>query len=164
MTTHEACREYESMLARAADGSLDRPGQARLDAHLVTCAACREALADQRAVRVALTDRPALRAHPEFAVRVMQAIEAEPSWLVWLDFRQWTWRLAPLAAGMMIVAYATGTTDTAGTTGTAGTLIDESLPVSAALWQESVDEVALLSLMLNAGADDKLADSISKER
>jgi anti-sigma factor RsiW len=58
------CPDFELLLARAADESLADPDRARLEAHLVTCQNCRDALADQKAIREALLDRPALRAQP----------------------------------------------------------------------------------------------------
>jgi len=166
MTT-DACREFESWLARAADDAIEAGDQAALDAHVRTCAACRTALADQRAVREALAVRPPLRAHPDFANRVAAAIEADRSWLDRLDFRVWTWRLVPVAAALslvtwVVVAQNAGTATTAVTT-SADATVDADLPVSAALWDESVSDTSLLSLMLRASANDKLADSY-KER
>lgn len=167
MTT-DACRECESLLVRAADGALEVGDQAALDAHLRECAACRAALTDQRAVRDAFTARPPLRAQPDFAIRVAAAIEADRSWLDRLDFRVWTWRLVPVAAALSLVTWvvihgAGATTTTPASTGTDSASIDADLPVSAALWDESVSDTTLLSLMLRASANDKLADSY-KER
>ena len=173
MTTTDPCAAFESLLVRAADDSLDAAEHARLDAHLSTCAACRQALADQRAVRDALVARPPLRARPEFSFAVMRAIESERegSWLYLLDFRQWTWRLAPVAAALSLATWmvllqfpatTTGSLETTSAYATAAAF-DEELPVSAALWQESVSDVSVLSLMLRASADDKLADTY-KER
>lgn len=156
MTSREACQEFESLLARAADGALNEADHGRLDLHLAGCDGCRRALADQRAVRDALQSRPVLRDRPEFAVAVMAAIEAERSWLERLDFRRWTWRLAPVAAALSLIAWAAVQ---AGSSDAAGAAFDENLPVSAALWQDSVSDVSVLSLMLRAGADDRLADS-----
>lgn len=163
MTT-DACREFESLLVRAADGALEAGDQAALNTHLRECAACRAALADQRAVRDALSARPPLRAQPDFAIRVEAAIEADRSWLDRLDFRTWTWRLVPVAAALSLVTWVViNSAGATTTTSTGGTTIDADLPVSAALWDESVSDTTLLSLMLRASANDKLADSY-KER
>jgi predicted anti-sigma-YlaC factor YlaD len=169
--TIEACREYESLLVRAADGPLEAGDQVRLDAHLAACGACRAALEDQRAVREALAARPILRAQPDFAVRVTAAIDADRSWLDRLDFRVWTWRLVPVAAALSLVAWvvvqsstAVITTPSAGAaTATSASALAGDLPVSAALWDSSVSDTALLSLMMRASANDTLADTY-KER
>jgi anti-sigma factor RsiW len=165
--TLDACREFESLLVRAADDALDDAGQAALDAHLATCAACRTALADQRLVRSSLAARPPLRAQPDFAARVDAAIEADRSWLDRLDFRTWTWRLAPVAAAMSLVTWAVlrGSAGAAMDTpaATAASAFDGDLPVAAALWDDSVSDASLLSLMFRASANDTLADSL-KER
>jgi predicted anti-sigma-YlaC factor YlaD len=165
MTT-DACRAFESLLVRAADAGLDASQQTVLDAHLVTCAACRAALADQRLAREALAARPPLRAQPDFAARVAAAIDADRSWLDRLDFRAWTWRLAPVAAALSLVTWvvlqsAGAATDTPASS--SATTFDGDLPVAAALWDESVSDSSLLSLMFRASANDRLADSL-KER
>jgi predicted anti-sigma-YlaC factor YlaD len=168
MTT-DACREFESLLVRAADGLLDANDETALDAHLRTCAACRAALADQHAVREALIARPPLRAQPDFAARVTAAIEAERSWLDRLDFRVWTWRLVPVAAALSLVAWVVVRnatpmgTSTPATAASTDASLSGDLPVAAALWDSSVSDTAVLSLMLRASASDKLADSY-KER
>jgi anti-sigma factor RsiW len=168
MTT-DACREFESSIARAADETLGAGEQAALDAHLRTCAACQAALADQRAVRAVLAARPVLRAQPGFADRVTAAIDADRSWLGRLDFRVWTWRLVPVAAALMLVTWvvlrdANGTTGTTAptTNATGETALASDLPVAAALWDSSMSDTAVLSLMLRANANDKLADSIKE--
>jgi hypothetical protein len=178
------CDAFESLLAREAEraSSADPQGPqeprgdaARLAAHLETCASCRAALADQRAMRELLRSHPVDRARLGFDTRVMAAIRAEADgqaagWLDHLDFRRWTFRLVPVAvalalASVMIAAPASGVisqTDTTGgltgdgTTMSAGTSTD-GLPVSSALWSESVSGSSLLSLMLTANADDTLA-------
>lgn len=165
MTT-ETCREFESLLARAADDALDAGDRTALDAHLRACAACRAALADQRAVREALAARPPLRAQPDFAARVTAAIEADRSWLDRLDFRVWTWRLVPVAAALSLVTWmvihGAGATPAQVATATDAT-IGGDLPVAAALWDSSISDTDVLSLMLRASATDKLADTY-KER
>jgi predicted anti-sigma-YlaC factor YlaD len=162
MKTPETCRDYEPLLVRAADAAVE-PGsadQARLDAHLEACANCRTALADQRAVREAFAARPVQYATPGFPAAVMRAIEADRSWLRWVDFRQWTWRLAPVAAALLV---ATWVVLQQGVTDTSTVPVEDDLPVSAALWQDSVSDVSVLALMVLAGPDDRLSDSI-KER
>lgn len=172
---NDDCAAVEPLLVRAAEGTSRPDEQARLDAHLASCAFCREALADQRAMRELLQSHPVDGARLGFDTRVMAAIRAEAegrsgSWLDALDFRRWTWRLVPVAAALALASVMTAAsrsgvvsqTDTTaglagdGTTVGAGTGTDE-LPVSSALWSESVSGSSLLSLMLTANADDTLS-------
>ena len=164
--TREDCSRFESLLVRAADLSLDAPGRAELDRHLSDCPVCRMALDDQRAAIAMLRARPPLQAHPSFSAAVMARLESEASWLDILDFRRWTWRLAPaagalLAATWLLLAGTSAGPQTAQTA--AETPFAPELPVSAALWQDSVSDTSVLSLMLRASADDPLAEAY-KER
>lgn len=161
------CAAVEALLVRAADGTLTPTDQVRLNAHLDECASCRAALADQRAMRELLQGYPVEGARLGFDTRVMAAIRAEAegraaSWLDNLDFRRWTWRLVPIAAALAVASVVINQPDT-----TAGPADDQTtlgasagtdaLPVSSALWSESVSESSLLSLMLTANADDTLS-------
>jgi anti-sigma factor RsiW len=164
--TREDCSRFESLLARAADHTLDASGRAELERHLSNCPSCRMALDDQRAAIAVLRARPPLQAHPSFSAAVMARIESESSWLDALDFRRWTWRLAPaagalLAATWMFVAQTPSGSETADRA--TATAFAPDLPVSAALWQDSVSDTSVLSLMLRASADDPLAEAY-KER
>jgi anti-sigma factor RsiW len=177
------CAAVEPLLVRAAEGISTPDDDARLTAHLKDCASCRAALANQRSMRELLQRYPMEGARLGFDARVMAAIRAEAEgraghWLDSLDFRRWTWRLVPLAAALalasfMIAAPASVMTDapasgvinqtgaTTGMTGgettmTANTSTD-NMPVSSALWSESVSGSSLLSLMLTANADDTLS-------
>ena len=105
-----------------------------------------------------LASRPPLEASPAFRVRVRELIEEEQarSLVTLLDFRRWTWRLAPVAAALAIAA-TVGVTRTAVTEDPA--LMTETaaeLPVSAAWYSTNVSDSSLLSLMLQANADDRL--------
>lgn len=165
----DECAVVEDLLVRAAEGTLAPADDARLNAHLETCASCRAALADQRAMRALLQAHPVEGARLGFDTRVMAAIRAEAeaegrsaNWLDSLDFRRWTWRLVPVAAALALALPMVSQTDTTtaptgdDTTVTASTSTDD-LPVSSALWSESVSGSSLLSLMLTANADDALS-------
>jgi len=165
MTDH--CEEMTTLLARAADGAPVDSDTARLDAHLATCPSCREALAGQRAMRELLQAYPVQGARLGFDSRVMAAVRAEAegrarSWIDSLDFRRWTWRLVPVAAALALTVAVVAERDSAIYETTDETSIisettdDDGLPVSSALWSESVSESSLLSLMLTASADDTL--------
>lgn len=167
-----ACADYEALIARAADESIDEANAGRLRAHLEHCATCREALAGQVEARTLLVARPPLQASAAFRVRVRQAVEAEAASArpiaEALDFRKWTWRIAPVAAALGLAA-ALGVGRPAATDPSAGVsaeLMTDSaaaLPVSAALYSTNVTESSLLSMMLLASADDTLG-TFGRER
>ena len=103
------CQEAEPLLARAADGSLGTGRNPALARHLTDCAACREALAVQRAARDLLAGRPDVPAPPGFATRVMANLPrrqppAAAAWLEVLNWRAWTLRLAPVAGALFVWA------------------------------------------------------------
>ena len=111
------CEQAESLLVRAADGTLDLDRQAEVDRHVAVCAACRESLDAQHTARALLAARPAAALRPGFATRVMANLPAqEPAgavddaavaagdWLELLNWRAWTVRLAPVAATLMVAA------------------------------------------------------------
>jgi anti-sigma factor RsiW len=160
MTT-EACGRYESLLIRLADGTIDAAARRELDAHLATCADCREAVDAQRAAREALVGWLPGPVSPEFAVRTMAEIERRQRvpWQALLDFRRWTWRLVPVAASLAILAY--GLAPAGSDAGGAVTVTDQR-PVSAALWAEDLSEADVLALMIRADADDALAQSLER--
>jgi anti-sigma factor RsiW len=171
-----ACAGFEALIARAADGSLDGADAGRLESHLETCATCREALAWQVEARDLLAARPPLEASASFRARVQQAVRAEAdrpqSLAELLDFRRWTWRLAPVAAALGLAAALgvgmPGADDLTGSlsTGAQTELMSDSaaaLPVSAALYSTNVTESSLLSMMLVASVDDTLG-AFGRER
>ncbi|HQX81360.1 MAG TPA: zf-HC2 domain-containing protein [Vicinamibacterales bacterium] len=154
MTEH--CAAFTALLVRAAEDVLPAEDRARLDTHLLDCPACREDLADQRAVRARLLAEPVGGASLGFDRRVMAAIRAEAegrarTWLDSLDFRRWTWRLVPVAAALALVTAVVSQTSTV-----VGAVDTDTLPVSSALFSEDISESSLLSLMLSANVDDTL--------
>ncbi len=158
MTPH--CDDFIPALVRAADGELPASKRAALDAHLATCAACAEALADQRAMRMALTTLAAEPATSAVGARVMASLRAEAesagtSWVDALDFRRWTWRLVPVVAALAIVVASVARTNAEAVTATPDT-IESAQPVSSALVTGEVAGSDLLSLLLSATADDTL--------
>jgi hypothetical protein len=63
-------------LSAYADGALDAPARARVDVHLDSCLACREALGELRAVRRSLRELPRERAPRSFALREADVLPA----------------------------------------------------------------------------------------
>lgn len=163
MTSH--CDDLIPALVRAAEGSLDvlpTGERARLEAHLATCPACAEALADQTSMRQALTLLAAEPVTTFVGSRVMAHLRSEEpvtTWLESLDWRRWTWRLVPVAAVLAIAvgSVATNTTDATNTTNTTNatnaTNATNTMPASATLVTGEVGGTDLLSLLLNSTAD-----------
>ena len=103
MTT---CDDVRGTLARLADRESEGVVRANVEAHLAVCASCREAFDAQRQVALALRARPASPARPEFAAAVRARLEA--GWIGLADWRQWTLRLAPVAAALVLAAWLLG--------------------------------------------------------
>jgi anti-sigma factor RsiW len=159
MTQH--CDDMIPALVRAGDGSwgeLSAQEQAALTAHLATCAACAESLADQQAMRQALVTLADTPQSTYVGTRVMAELRAArpaATWLDSLDWQRWTWRLVPVAAALAIVvgsvAQTTATEAVVAVDATTG------LPASSTLVTGEVGGTDLLSLLLNASADSTLA-------
>ncbi len=103
------CEQFESLLARAADGTLDAERRKQLDHHLATCTGCRDRLETQTETRAALSERSAAPVPLGFAMRVMASLEPKPAtgWADWMDalnWRAWTFRLAPVAGALLVAA------------------------------------------------------------
>jgi predicted anti-sigma-YlaC factor YlaD len=115
-----------SLLGRYADDADALTGQdrARVEAHLETCASCRAALDDQRAVIGVLRGRLESTPLPGLVARVSARIDRDENagWLGLANWRAWTVGLAPVAAGLMMLAFlGTDTTASTGTTATPST-------------------------------------------
>jgi predicted anti-sigma-YlaC factor YlaD len=148
------CSEFVDRLARAAERSAVDTIDPVLAAHLQTCDSCRAALEDQRQIRTMLATRPVLTASPALRVRVREALERERTLTGIIDFRRWTWRLVPVAAAIALLTVF----GVRGTSGGSSTEVSElgDLPVSAALYASDVSDTSVLTLMLRAGADERL--------
>ena len=151
------CPDAEPLLAAAADGALDEARQARLDAHLATCASCRAALDDQRQIAAILATAVQTEVSPAFVARVNERIDSD-DWLQLVDFRAWTLRLAPVAATLALVALlgigagASSSSSSSAAT-TAATTASTFSPSSAADWERDVAANALLEAALRPGGD-----------
>ena len=146
----DPCEALIALLVRAGDGSLDDAGdRARLDRHLASCAACREALEAQQAAHVALATSFDVEPPPGFAARVAAQVQAPASWFDRFDFRQWTWRAGPVAAGLALAAWlivASSETTIASTGGDLVSAADAAVAAEAVLWSDAMDEADLVSL------------------
>jgi len=159
------CERATPLLARLADGALGGAERAALHRHLARCAACRAAAEAQADVREVLAARPVEAAPPWLAARIAAEIAAEPGLLGVADWRGWTIRLAPLAAGLLIVAFIWGgRTTPAPASASLSPIVEtwvmgdrtDGLPATAVFWQSDVSADTLLMTVLSAGPDDTL--------
>jgi anti-sigma factor RsiW len=164
----DPCEELIPALVRAADGSLaelPESDRVRLDVHLASCAACRESLAGQVAMREALTSLAATPVTSHVGVRVMAELREQTrstgglAWLDTLDWRRWTWRLVPVVAALALVAANVARTDASAQTSTPDPAA--ARPVSSALVTGEVAGTDLLSLLLSTNADETLPAATS---
>ncbi len=164
-----SCEEWWPLLVRAAENrpdALEPEDEIRLAAHLDRCDDCRALLAEQRIVRRALAARTAAPVPPGFAARVLAELDSAPHWTELLAWRTWTCRLAPVAAGLLAVAFIIGR-------GAGASSLPAGVPEVAAAWvagepdaggmpafallgQEGVDGDRLLEALLSTEPDEPL--------
>ena len=107
-----SCEEWLPLLLQAAENGLDDldPSQRRqLESHLALCTRCQASLEDQRAVREALTARNDAAVPHGFANRVVSQVTPGLRWVDALSWRTWTYRLAPVASGLLLISLLTET-------------------------------------------------------
>ncbi len=157
-----ACEDRQRWLARLADTSasdaLTAADRAQIESHLQACESCRAALADQRYVAGVLSARPALEPSPAFAAALAARLDQASGWLGLLDWRLWTFRLAPIALAVLLFAVFSGSSPTSSapvvTDSAVATLetwtrgVSESTSVASAVWQGRTSSDALLETML----------------
>lgn len=156
------CADAEPLLAAAADGALDDPRRARLDAHLAACASCRAALDDQRQVAAILASAVLDEVSPAFLARVNNRIDGADDWLEIVDFRAWTLRLAPIAATLALIAVlgigarasSSSSSSSSSSPATATTTASTFSPSNAADWDRDVPPNALLEAALRRTGGD----------
>ena len=152
------CDEVGPLLLRRLDGRLETEEGKRLERHLVQCEACRETLDTQRQVATVLSSRPMAEVPLGFAGRVMAHLEPAPSWLDALNWRVWTFRLAPVAAALLVVAVlGFGPTEAAEPLEFSDLVVEwvveeevEGLPAFSLIWREEVTDDILLEAVLMA--------------
>lgn len=155
------CHEIESLLLKRLEGRLAGDEAARLERHLDECAACRETLDAQRAVAELLAARPPADVPLGFTTRVMAGLEVEPGWLELMNWRVWTFRLAPVAAALVVVAaLGFGPTEAAEPI-EFSELVTEwvadeetgTVPPFSVLWQDEVTDETLLEAVLTVSSE-----------
>ena len=154
------CDDVERAVMDREAGRLDPAGAQRLEAHLDTCPACREAAAGQDGVAAVLSARPDAGPPLGFATRVMAHLDSPPTWLDVINWRRWTVRLAPVAAALLVVAavglgpaeavepieFSDLVTDWVEADGTP--------PEYSLLWRDDVADDTLLEAVLTANPDE----------
>jgi hypothetical protein len=144
-----SCDEAAAAIVRLSDGDagVDPGVRMRLETHLRTCAACRDALDTQRAVSAWLQSRPSDRVSDAFAARLGARLDDESGWFGLADWRAWTLRLTPVAA--LLAAFVLLGSAPADTTVT----LDE--------WVSNADASAPESLLLEPDVNaDAIVESI----
>ena len=158
------CDEIGPLLLRRLEGRLEPDMAHGLERHLEQCETCSKTLEVQRRVSAVLSSRPVAEVPLGFAGRVMGNLEPVPGWLDALNWRVWTYRLAPVAAALMVVAaMGFGPTEAAEPLEfsdlVAEWVVDEDLeglPAFSVLWQEEVTDDTLLEAVLTAESDEPL--------
>lgn len=155
----------ESQFVRAADGSLDGPELAALQAHVASCDVCRDSLDAQSAARRALAARPIAPVR-DLSAAIRATLESERPWIERLNWRRLSLRVAPVAAALSLVAFLIvrsadpAVVRSADTTSTADAAATEHT-VASALWSGEVSDDQLLALFLSAHPDDALSTYVA---
>lgn len=152
------CDEAGPLLLGWEEGRLDAAAARRVGQHLEHCEACREIVEAQRRVSAILAARPLAEAPWGFSNRVMARLATAPGWVEVLNWRAWTVRLAPVAAGLVVVAtLGFGPTEAAAPIEFSDLVTDwvaeddaATLPAFSLLWQEEVTDDTLLEAVLTA--------------
>ena len=167
-----SCEKWLPVLLQAVDDRLDEVSlsdRAGLVSHLEHCAECRQALDEQRVVRAALTARTDAPVPLGLAARVVSEIEGRVSWVDMLRWRTWTFRLAPVALGLLVFGLVTATRDVS-QPGEPGELVvgvsdlaeawafgeQDTVPVFTLWGQDEVDGDLLLDAILAIEPDEPL--------
>ena len=106
------CDEFSLLMMRGLESGLGREEERYLESHLAVCERCRGELEAQRSVAAVLWERPSVEVSAIFTEQVMTSLIPEPSWLELLNWRLWTLRMMPVAAGLILAAvFGMGSTD-----------------------------------------------------
>ena len=161
------CDEIAPLIARGADGILDGDQQQVVARHLETCSACREMLEEQQLVARMLSQRPDVDPPVGLVGRVITSVDASPTWFDVVNWRVWTFRLAPVAVALLVIASLNLGPSTQVepaelldlATGWLGDDTAEELPAFSLFWQEDATDDALLDAVLTAEPDERVTGS-----
>ena len=158
------CEEARPLITRAAEGQGEAGTPPGLAGHLATCPACRQAWEDQQVVINVLLRRPDVAVSWGFPGRVIASLETAARWLDVLNWRLWTYRLAPLAACLLVIAVLSVGRTVQVEPLEFSELVEawvteegsDTRPTFTLFWQEDVTEETLLDAVLTADADEPL--------
>lgn len=163
------CAEARPLILRGAEGRLELEAQQELAGHLGTCHACWQAFEDQQLVIDALANRPDAAPSLGFPGRVIASLDVTQAWLDAPSWRVWTFRLAPVAAALFVVAaFGLGPSERAEPLEfsdlVAAWVTDteedaDALPTFTLFWRQDVTDDTLLDAVLTADPDEPLAGS-----
>jgi len=166
-----SCEEWRSLVLQAAEHHLDdleEADRARLETHLAHCAGCRASIEDQRVVREALTARVDAAVPPGFADGVVSRLTPRLRWVDVLSWRTWTYRLAPVATGLLLFSLWTPGTGTEvdlpvdlPELAEAWVFAGDTAPSFEVWWYEDVGGDVLLNVVLSAEPDEPLVGGYS---
>ena len=103
---------------------------------------------DQTLVASVLASMPPPDVPADFVARVNARIDETAGWFGLADFRVWTLRLAPLAAGLALIAVLWPGAATTTSSASNVTPASSFSPASASDWQQDVSADALLAAAL----------------
>jgi anti-sigma factor RsiW len=148
-----SCDQARALMDRVLgdEGAADA---AALELHLAGCAACTDAWRAQAEVRAILGSREAAPVPAGFAVRLGRALDASTPWWMQFDFRWWTFRIAPVAAVLLLLVGGAAAFSASGTSAP-----QDSASVTTALWDSNatVSSDSLLLAVLSGSPDDAVA-------
>ena len=153
------CEDCERLIVRHPEARVSSDEEQYLRRHLSECEGCREALAAQRQVSDTLAGRSTAMVSADFAERVMTNLTTNPAWLELLNWQRWTFRLAPVAATLVLVAVlGFGETEAAQPLEFSDLVVDWiaddgtdlGTPGLDVLWQETAVVETLVEVALNA--------------
>lgn len=167
-----SCDRWIPLLMLAADERLqvvDQDDRAGLERHLAGCDACREALAVQRTVADAIRTRQDAPVPDGFADRLVARLGRSGGWIDALRWRTWSYRLAPVAAGLLLLAFIAQAERSAPVAATSQVELAEvwafgleasgAVPAYALLGQGNVEGELLLDVILSTEPDEPLVES-----
>ena len=146
------CEPRVSSILRFVEGTLDRAACDELATHLESCVGCRQAVAEQAAVKKALGELPLASVSADFAARVRARV-APPRWMDFANWRVWTLRLVPVAALLAWLAVLPAQGDSSESTQSLAGVIDSWTAAGVGVSPSTTTATTHMQLLLNPDAD-----------
>jgi len=100
------CKTAEKLILRSLDGRLDRSQKARLDEHLRSCASCRRADAEYRAMISLLHESGDQAPPPRFWARLEPRLKEERKLVPLVLWERWALHAIPIFVALVVLAAA----------------------------------------------------------